>query len=577
MILNVYKIKNQLRSVSPPCIHIILMFVVSLAVFFAASCKEKEGDMIIIPITGGVAHNAESGTTYSLSLLVSGLDGILVLQNNGGDDDLTVADNGYHTFATGLTNDATYDVTILHRPGNQNCNVGNGIGSIERANISNVTVFCSNKTWKYPSGLFDNIAPDGPSIAFDPQVAMDNNGNAIIVWWQHNGSNFQIFKSEYRNGSWSHPVGLSNNISPNGQDAANPQVAMDNNGNAIIVWHQNSGTGNQIYKSEYRNGSWSHPAYLSDNISPDGSDARYPRVAMDNNGNAIIVWDQLDGSNSQIFKSEYRNGSWSHPTDLSNNISPDGQNAYNPKVVMDGNGNSIIVWEQQDGINFQIFKSEYRNGSWIHPAQLTDNISLNGQTANSPQVAMDNYGNAIIVWYQNDGANYQIFKSEYRNSGWIHPANLSDNISPDGKFAYNPQVAMDDNDNAIIVWMQESGTGDHIFKSEYRNGAWIHPVGLSDNISLDGQTAYFPVQISMDNAGNAIIVWNQSDGIHKQIFKSEYRSGSWTHPAHLSDNISPDDQDALEQQVAMDDNGNAIIVWRQFNGIQEQIFMSEYR
>ncbi|HQM21886.1 MAG TPA: hypothetical protein PLE36_14790, partial [Deltaproteobacteria bacterium] len=36
---------------------------------------------------------------------------------------------------------------------------------------------------------------------------------------------------------------------------------------------------------------------------------------------------------------------------------------------------------------------------------------------------------------------------------WKHPSGLTDNISSDGD-AYNPQVAMDDNGNALIVWMQ---------------------------------------------------------------------------------------------------------------------------
>jgi uncharacterized protein YheU (UPF0270 family) len=139
-----------------------------------------------------------------------------------------------------------------------------------------------------------------------------------------------------------------------------PQVAMDNNGNAIIVWKQVDGNVSQVFKSEYRNGQWTHPADLSDNISLDGYSAKYPQVAMDDNGNAIIVWQQSDGSNEQIFKSEYRNGQWTHPADLSDNISPDGMGVGSPQVAMDDNGNAIIVWDQPDGNKDQIFKSEYR-------------------------------------------------------------------------------------------------------------------------------------------------------------------------------------------------------------------------
>ncbi|MBF0361356.1 MAG: hypothetical protein HQK49_10105 [Oligoflexia bacterium] len=435
-------------------------------------------------------------------------------------------------------------------------------------------IFDRLRAWTHPASLSDNISLDEDASL--PAVAMDKNGNAIITWYQSDGVTEQIFKSEYRNGSWTHPTSLSDNISPDGQDADLPAVAMDNNGNAIITWHQSNGSNNQIFKSEYRNGSWTHPTSLSDNISTDGQDAYSPVVAMDNNGNAIISWRQSDGSKLQIFKSEYRNGSWTHPTSLSNNISPDGQDASSQKVAIDDNGNAIITWVQLDGSKWQIFKSEYRNGSWTHPTSLSDNISLDGQNTDWPVVAMDNNGNAIITWRQLDGSKYQIFKSEYRNGSWTHPASLSDNISPDGQDVLTPIVAIDNNGNAIITWRQSDGSKQQIFKSEYRNGSWTHPASLSDNISPDGQDAITPI-VAMDNNGNAIITWRQSDGSNSQIFKSEYRNGSWTHPASVSDNISPDGQDAITPMVAMDNNGNAIITWRQSDGSKNQIFKSEYR
>jgi hypothetical protein len=349
---------------------------------------------------------------------------------------------------------------------------------------------------------------------------------------------------------------------------------MDNNGNVVIVWSQLDGSMgcqmsttegpvivdcSQIFKSEYRNDTWSHPADPSDNISPDSESAYNPHVSMDNNENTIIVWRTSWG----LFKSEYRNSTWSHPADLSDRI-VQGVLVYRPLITMDDNGNAIIVWYQNAvDIDWSIFKSEYRTDTWTHPADIYDNISPDGEDAKYPRVEMDNNGNVVIVWY----TPWKIFKSEYRTGTWSHPVDLSDNINPDGQhIVYFPWVAMDNNGNAIIVWQQSDGGNQQIFKSEYRNSAWTHPTDLSDNISPDGQDAESP-QVAMDNSGNAIIVWQQSDGGNQQIFKSEYRTGTWTHPTDLSDNISPDGQDAESPQVAMDNNGNAIIVWSQYDDI----------
>jgi len=446
----------------------------------------------------------------------------------------------------------------------------------------------SIKSWTHPTGLTDNISPEAYDAA-SPQVAMDSNGNAIITWQQGYPGLNRIYKSEYRNGAWILPGSLDDYISPDGVHAGSPQVAMNSNGNAIIIWMQSVNLGGnirtQIYKSEYRNGTWVHPAGPDDYINPYGEsvfnedNSRNPQVAMDNNGNAIITWEQYDGSHYQIFRSEYRNGEWTHPDDLTATISPMGTNAGNPQVAMDNNGNAIITWQQYDGSHVQILKSERRNGDWTDPISIDDNISPDGQDASNPQVAMDNNDNAIITWMQWYNNSYtQIFKSEFRDGSWTHPAGLTDNISPDEQGAYSPQVAMDSSGNAIITWMQwYDSSNRQIFKSEYRNGTWTDPSGLTDNISPDGQDASNP-QVAMDSSGNAIITWMQwYDGVIFQIYKSEYRNGTWVHPASLDDNISPDEQNASNPQVTMDSSGNAIITWQQNDGSKIQIFKSEYR
>ena len=447
--------------------------------------------------------------------------------------------------------------------------------------IVTYTVTVVAGAWYNPKSIADKISPDGQDAVWTnyiwhKQIAMDDNGNVIIVWMQSDGTNKQIFKSERRNGIWTYPASLSDHISPSGQDAEEPHVAMDNNGNAIIVWVQSDGTNEQVFKSERRNGIWRNPVNLADNISPDEQDVWWgdsllgtAQVAMDNNGNAIIVWYQFDGTNWQIFKSEYRNGAWHDPANLSDNIGIAG--AGQPQVAMDDNSKAIIVFVASDGSKGQTFKSEYRNGTWHHPASISDNISPDGTDAFAPQVAMANNGNAIIVWGQYGNDNYKIYKSEYRNSTWIHPANLADSISPSN--ARFPQVAMDNSGNAIIIWDLYFNTDNEADAMiEYRNGAWTDPT----NVKFNGENIR-PTHMSMDDSGNAIIVWPQSDGTKIQIFKSEYRNGAWHNPTNLPDNISSNTQGSNNPLVAMSNNGEAIIAYQGSDGINSQIFKSEYR
>ncbi len=524
-----------------------------------------------------------SVNAYTVGGTVTGLSGTLILQNNGADD-LTVTADGAFTFATAVAGGSGYAVTVSSRPIVQNCPVTNGSGTMSGANVTDVTVDCSNKAWKHPSDLTDSISPPGYD-AYDVRVAMKGEvGNAVIVWHQDNGTTDQIFMSEFLNGVWTHPADETDDISPGDTYAEYPEVAMDESGDALIVWNQDDGTGTyRIYMSEYRNGSWTHPSGLSDYISPDtpvDSGGFYPQVAMDDNGNAIIVWEQPDGANSQIFMSEYRNGSWTHPADTNTNISTDGFGAYEPRVAMDNNGNAIIVWHQSDGANAQLFKSEYRNGSWTYPADENDNISPDGQNVSSYyEVAMGDNGNAIIVWRQRDGTYDRIYRSEYRGGSWTHPLNINDNLGFGNYHAYLPDVAMDANGDTILIWKQSDGSDYQLYKSEYRNGSWTPPADINDYISFSGSPLGYPY-VAMDDNGQAIIAWDQdhpTDG-YGYVYKSEYRGGSWTHPTSIDDYISPAGDNCSMMDIAMDPNGDAIIVWDQYDGAGiGQIFMSEFR
>lgn len=361
--------------------------------------------------------------------------------------------------------------------------------------------------------------------------------------------------------TWTQPNSITDNISPDGQDASFSSVAVDNAGNTIIVWVQFDGLNNQVFKSEYRNGTWSNPSSINDNISPDGQDAIAPQVAMDNNGNAVIAWMQFNGFNFQVYKAEYRNGTWSYPVDLDDNISPDGQDVSAPQIAMNDNNEIVIAWSQNDGLNSQVFKAEYRAGIWTTPSSLDDNISPSSEYADDPKIALNDNGNAIITWVGLDGSNFQIFKSEYNAGVWSNPSSLSDHISLGGQDCDPPAIAMDAQGNAIIVWSQSDSANTQVFKAEYRSGAWTTPSTLSDNISPDGQsTSSAQVAISNDHA---VIVWVQSDGVAAQIFKSEYDNGVWINPTNLNDNISPNDQDARYPFITTDFKNNFLITWNQ--------------
>ncbi len=506
---------------------------------------------------------------HLVNVIVEGLTGTMILQNNSADN-LTVSEDGTYVFSTMIEKDNTYEVTILTAPTSLTCTVTDASGTIGDNNAI-VGVDCRGKKWFHPVDLFDFISPvcEG-SVDDPPKVAMDSDGNAVVVWTQNDGHPnddfLRVYKSEYRDGVWTHPADCSDFMSPGdwgdlvtGTDATTDKpvisrpakVAMGDNGDAVVAWIQDDhNDDNTLLVSEYRNGAWTHPTDIStDNFSPAGEDVKTFHVCMDNSGNTIVTWRQYDGvADDMIYLREYRDGAWSAVPDLlTGHISPEGDDATgNPECAMDDNGNAIIAWLQDNDDNDDmVFISEYRGGAWTHPVNRSDFISFdNGDNCSSNRVAMSNSGDAMVAYFCDDyDGNNSPYVSHYRGGMWYHPRDEWSALnypSVDGDDAYSIQLSMNDFGNALVTWNQyDLYDYDSIFKAEYVNGSWIKPASLDDNLTPADTYGYY-AKNAVDNNGNKIVAWEGSDYAgYYHTYLAEYRNGSWTVPSSPFDYITP--------------------------------------
>ena len=178
--------------------------------------------------------------------------------------------------------------------------------------------------------------------ASDPAVAMDSGGDAIALWARENGTNYIVQASTAASGG---PFGAPVNLSELGENAFTPEIAMTPGGAATAVWTRNDGTSYAIQASTASPGAgFSTPI----TISASGENAEDPEVAVDAPGAATAIWRRSDGSNEIVQASTASpGGSFSSAVDLSE----PGEDAVLPKVAMDGAGDATAVWQRSDGSN----------------------------------------------------------------------------------------------------------------------------------------------------------------------------------------------------------------------------------
>ena len=87
-------------------------------------------------------------------------------------------------------------------------------------------------------------------------------------------------------------------------------------------------------------------------------------------------------------------------------------NAYAPQVGVDASGNAIAVWDQIDGTRPSSWANRYlaSTDSWGTAELLETDDTGNAQLL---QIAVDASGNAISVWRQHDGGFLSIWASRF--------------------------------------------------------------------------------------------------------------------------------------------------------------------
>jgi hypothetical protein len=197
-------------------------------------------------------------------------------------------------------------------------------------------------------------------------------------------------------------------------------------------------------------------------------------------------------------------GGWQPPQ----RISGDNAIANEVEIAVDGSGNAIAAWAEQDSLGAvsHILARRYASGSGWGPTVPveTDNTARSG----SFRLRMNASGNAVAAWRHNDGALNHIWANMFDPSrGWGVAGPIEADTAEDS--SATPAAAIDPGGNAVVLWRQADGSGNSLFANRYAvGGGWGEPVPVE---SEAGDVAP-ELGLDVDPDGNAIAVWLQDDG-----------------------------------------------------------------
>ena len=128
------------------------------------------GLFMLLAACGGGEGRPEVLAGHAIGGTVTGLaSGTQLVLNNQGGDPLSVSADGPFAFASPVAHDGSYAITVETQPAGQTCTVSNGAGAGVTADVSDVGVICSTKTYVI-GGTVTGLAGEG-------QVTLQNNGS----------------------------------------------------------------------------------------------------------------------------------------------------------------------------------------------------------------------------------------------------------------------------------------------------------------------------------------------------------------------------------------------------------------
>jgi hypothetical protein len=228
-------------------------------------------------------------------------------------------------------------------------------------------------------------------------------------------------------------------------------AAIDRSGAALVVW---TTIGGDVWSADLGAGLPGTAQRLeAAPVGPAGTNllgAVSPVLEQDDAGNAIAVWGRDDADSMSIQWSQFSRGSgWSTPRSL---VSNEQENYFKPAMAMDPNGNAILVWRQLYEMKQAIWYSRYAADSgWEKPAPIEPTTRLT--SADDPAIAIDGAGNAIAAWadWGGNDADATVQASRYRpGHGWERSVSVSSNAELPEQVA----ISVGGPANGIVTWRE---------------------------------------------------------------------------------------------------------------------------
>ncbi len=369
------------------------------------------------------------------------------------------------------------------------------------------------------------------TFAESPQaVASDTSGNSVVVWSSLNqdGSGYGVYGQRYNSAGV--PQGgeflINTDLASNQQYAA---VAMAPDGRFVVTWSTDVGGDPGVRAQRFDAAGVAQGGQIQVNTNTT-NDQLYASVAMDANGNFVVTWSSInqDTSGYGIFAQRFdATGAYAGGEFQVNTTFANDQN-YS-QVAMDADGDFVVVWESegQDGSGRGIYGQRYNAAGAAQGTEFLINTTTAGNQTRA-SVSMNASGDFGVTWTSADSSGTGIYARAFNSSGVPIWAESLINTTTAGNQDYS-SLKVSPNGEAIVAWSsfgQDDAASWGVYAQKFTAFATPEDGEFRVNTTTTGDQRY--ASVTLNDAGNAVFAWSgngpgDGDGVFMQQYLFSYK------------------------------------------------------
>jgi hypothetical protein len=394
--------------------------------------------------------------------------------------------------------------------------------------------------------------------ALGAQTAVDDRGRAIYAWSSSDPAT-GLATVQARTRSASGRLGPIVALSERVPDAFGVRVAVNARGAAVFSWLEFDAAASQLV---LRTRTRSARGVLGPIVttSEPRTDAFDDSIAISDAGDTIVAWTTWDNATGGLH-ARARARSAAGVLGPVIELADPALDAFVPQVAIDGDAAATFAWTQGDPATGHVrvqTRSRSAGGALGPVVELADGTRDTAWAS----VAVNRDGDAVFDWRAFDPTFHATVQARSRSSKGTLGA-VAD-LSDPGDDAFDQTAAVDDNGDAVVTWWISGPRGARV---ETRSLAASGTTGPRVALSDPADDGYEP-QVAVDEDGNAVFTWLafNSAGVRVQA-RSRSPGGTF---GSLTDLTRPA-EDAFSAQVAVTGDGDAVFGWSALNGAGYQV------